>query len=86
MTLTSPPRLGKHFELVVKATLGPEVGDDKQASLLNRLLTWEDSRLLWECDPRQIDLAVAELGLVGSKPRSTPGIKVSLEEREKAVP
>ena len=79
-------KLGKHFELVVKATLGPEVGDDKKASLLNRLLTWEDSRLLWECDPRQIDLAVAELGLVGSKPRSTPGIKVSLEEREKAVP
>ena len=54
--------------------------------MLNRLLTWEDSRLLWECDPRQIDLAVAVLVLVGSKPRSTPGIKVSLEEREKAVP
>ena len=70
----------------MKATLGPEAGDDKKASLLNRLLTWEDSRLLWECDPRQIDLAIAELGLVGSKPRSTPGIKVSLEEREQAVP
>ena len=32
-------KLGRHFELVVKATLGPEVGDDKKASLLNRLLT-----------------------------------------------
>jgi hypothetical protein len=79
-------KLGVHFELVVKATLGPEAGDDKRASLLNRLLTWEDTRLLWECDPRQIDLAIAELGLIGSKPRSTPGVKVSQEERELAVP
>ena len=79
-------RLGVHSELVVKVTLEPEAGDDKRASLLNMLLTWEDTILLWECDPRQIDLAIAELGLVGSKPRSTPGVKVSQEERERAVP
>ncbi len=79
-------KLGVHFEPVVKATLGPEAGDDKRPSLLSRLLTWEDTRLLWECDLRQIDLAIAELGLVGSKPRSTPGVKVSQEESELAVP
>ena len=39
-------KLGKRFEFVVKATLGPEKSDDKRAILLNRPLTWEDSRLL----------------------------------------
>ena len=29
---------------------------DKQACLLNRLLTWTEEGLLWECDPRQIEI------------------------------
>ena len=73
-TFTS--HLGKHFELVVKATLGPESKDDKQACLLNRLLTWIEEGLLWECDPRQIELAIAELGLHDGKAKSTPGMKI----------
>ena len=44
----------------------------------------EDSRLLWECDPRQIELAIAELGLVDAKHRATPGIKLTQEERAQA--
>ncbi len=42
-TFTS--RLGKHFELVVKAP-GPKGKDDKQACLLNRLLTLTEEGLL----------------------------------------
>ena len=79
-------KLGKRFELIAKATLGPDPQDDKQASLLNRPLTWEAERLLWECDPRQVELAIAELGLVGAKAKITPGVKIPAEERAKAVP
>ena len=83
-TITS--RLDKLFELVVKATLGPESKDDKQACLLDRLLTWTEEGLLWECDPRQIELAIAELGLHDGKAKSTPGIKISQEDRAAATP
>ena len=78
--------LGKFFEIEVKATLGPEPHDDTTATLLNRLITYKDDCTLWENDPRQIELAIAELGLVGAKPKPTPGVKLSSEEREKATP
>lgn len=78
--------LGQFFELEVKATLGPQEKDDKTASLLNRLLTFEAEYTFWENDPRQVELAIAELGLVGAKPKPTPGVKLSLEEWEKAGP
>ena len=64
--------LGKHY--------------DKQACLFSRLLTWTEGGLLWECDPRQIELAIAELGLHDGKAKSTPGIKISQEERGVATP
>ena len=44
--------LGRYFELELKATLGPDAKDEKTATLLNRLLTFEDTHTLWENDPR----------------------------------
>ena len=73
--------LSKFFEITVKATLGPEPKDDKTATLLNRLITYKEEYTLWENDPRQIELAIAELGLIGAKSRSTPGVRLSSEDR-----
>ena len=53
------------FELVQKARLGP--GHDSEATVLNRCVTYNDSGLTWEADPRQAELAVAELGLQKSR-------------------
>ena len=67
--------LGKHYEVVAKATLGPGEKDDKVGFLLDRPITWVKDKLLWECGPRQIELVTAELGPVGAKPQMTPGIQ-----------
>ena len=63
--------------------LTAEDKDDKSGMVLNRLITWERHQLLWESDPRQPELSIAELGLQDSKPRTSPGVKVTAEEREK---
>ena len=35
----------------VRATLGPEPGDDKDVSILNRIVRWCEDCLLYEADP-----------------------------------
>ncbi|CAK0855312.1 unnamed protein product, partial [Prorocentrum cordatum] len=75
--------LGKHCEI---AAPGPDEKDDKIGFLLNRPATWEGGRLLRGCDPRRIELAFAELGLVGATPKSTRGAKVTKLERKAAKP
>lgn len=49
--------------------------DDKTAGLLDRLLMFEGEDGLWNNDPMQVGLAIAELGRVGAKPKPTPGVK-----------
>eukprot|EP00975_Prorocentrum_lima_P055384 11616666-Prorocentrum_lima.AAC.1 len=66
--------------------LGPDDSNDKTGFLLNRPISWEKDRLPWECDPRQIELAVAELGLSDARPKATPGAKVTLKQRQEAAP
>ena len=73
-------RLESKFELEVKYKLGPEAGDDKQGLLLNRAISWCQEGIYWEADPRQVELLVAELGLVDAKSAPTPGTKATAEE------
>ena len=70
---------------VQKAQLGP--GHDREATVLNRCVTYSDSGLTWEADPRDAELAVAELGLQAPRPQASPdGAKPNApldhEERE----
>ncbi len=74
--------LKPHFDLVVKYTLGPEAHDDKHGVILNRCLTWTAQGILWEADPRHVELVVAELGLMKAKPVFTPGVKRTYDEVE----
>ena len=74
--------LSNHFELTVKAKMGPEAHDCKQAPLPNRVLTWTEGGLEYEADPRHAELIIAELGLVGSRPQVTPGVEHTREEIE----
>ena len=59
------------LELVQKARLGP--GYDSDATVLNRCVTYSDSGLTWEADPRHAELAAAELGLQSARPQTSPG-------------
>ena len=43
--------LKKVWLVKVRAMLGPEPGDDKEISILNRIVRWCDDHLLYEADP-----------------------------------
>ena len=58
----------------VRATLGPEPTDDKEASILNRVVRWCDDCLLYEADPRHVDKLLRDAGLEDCKPLTTPGV------------
>ena len=68
-------RLRSCFELACQVTLGPYPDDDKSAVIFNRILTWCDEGLRWEADPRHIEIAVAELGLLSGKSIRPPAVK-----------
>ena len=63
--------LDEKLELVQIARLGPCY--DNVATVLNRCVTYGDSGLTWEADPRHTELAVAELGLQAARPQTSPG-------------
>ena len=54
-------KLSEKLELAQKARLGH--GYVSEATVLNRCVTYNDSGLTWEADPRHTELAEAELGL-----------------------
>ena len=59
------------LELVQKARLGP--GYDREATVRDHCVTYDDSWLTWEADPRHAELAVVELGLQAARPQTSPG-------------
>ena len=50
-------------------------GDTKQATLLNRAVTWHQWGLEYEADPRHIEIIIEQLGLENAKPVSSPGTR-----------
>ena len=64
-------KLNEKLELLQKARVGP--GYDSEATVLNRYVTYSDSGLTWEADPRHAELAVAELGPQAARPQRSPG-------------
>ena len=62
-------KLNEKLELVQKARLG----HDKEATVLNRCVSYNDSGLTWEADPQHTELAVAELDLQAARSQTSPG-------------
>ena len=60
-----------------KARLGPGAEDDKEATVLNRVVRWTTERLEYEADPRQHEKLLRDLKLDGEgvKPAASPGVK-----------
>ena len=59
----------------VRATLGPDPGDDKEASILNRVIRWTEDALLYEADARHVEKLLKEAGLESCNALNTPGVK-----------
>ena len=67
--------LRKVWIIQVRATLDPEPGDDKEVSILYRIVRWCDDCLLYEADPRHVEKLLREAGLASCKSVTTPGVK-----------
>ena len=63
-------KLSEKLELAQKARLGH--GCVSEATVLNRCVTYSDSWLTWEADPRHTELAEAELGLQLARLHKSP--------------
>ena len=68
-------RLALHIEIGDKSRLGTGPDDQKRVRSLNRMLGISDDKLLYEADPRHVELLAKYLGLVPRKPMCTPGVK-----------
>ena len=77
----------KH-ELKQAYRLWPRKDDDKEGRVLNRFARWTEAGLVYECDPRHLEKLFLELGLTGSKPVCTPGVKPSMDQpnADEAIP
>ena len=67
--------LEKHYELRKGARIGPGPTDDKEATVLNRIVRWGPEGVEYEADPRQCEKLIEGAGLEGANSVATPGIK-----------
>ena len=74
------------YEISVGPRLGPAPEDEKQARVLNRVITWFDDRIEYEADPRQAERLIDELGLTGASAVVTPGVKLAYQEYTRDAP
>ena len=62
--------------------MGPGEADDKEATVLNRVVRWTKDGLEYEADPRQGEKLLRDLKLEGEgvKAAATPGVKANREQ------
>ena len=72
------------YELTVGGRLGPGPDDDKEATVLNRVIRWTEKGIEYEADPRQVERLLEELDLDGDGVKGvvTPGVKVVAHQVE----
>ena len=68
-------RMKEKYELTTGGRLGPNAEDDKEATILNRVVRWTSKGLEYEADPRQVERLLAEVELDGANGAATPGVK-----------
>jgi hypothetical protein len=70
------------YDVKTRGVLGPEPGDDKEITILNRKLLWAEPGLItYEADPKNIEQIVKAMGLQsGSKGLDAPIVVESAKE------
>ena len=73
--------LEKAYELKEGARLGPGPEDDRETTVLNRVVRWTSRGVEYEADPRQHEKLLRDLKLAdeGTKGAATPGVKPTRE-------
>jgi hypothetical protein len=73
-------KLAEKYELKLRGVMGSPLnpGSLAEISVLNRVVRWTSSGIEYEGDPRHAEIIISELGLKGSKPVATPGVKCTV--------
>ena len=79
-------KIAQQYEISIDPRLGPGPDDAKEGRVLNRVIRWCDDCVEYEADPRQVERLVAECGLQGANPLTTPGVKPTFAELEQDQP
>ena len=77
-----------NFEIKDPVIIGPEPGDQKVMSVLNRRIVWSENgdEVSWEADYRHLDTLLESLRLKGANAVSTPGVKEKKFEADEDTP
>ena len=67
--------LSKHWIVKIRALMGPDAGDDKEVSVLDRIIRWESQELCYEADPRHVERLLKAMDMENCKPVTSPGVK-----------
>ncbi len=51
------------WDIKVRAVMGDEAGDDKEATILNRTVRWTNEGVEWEADPKHAKIIMEEMGI-----------------------
>ena len=71
--------LKKYWMIKFRAVLGPEDKDDKETSILNRVVRWDRNGIEYEADPRHVEKLLREMGMQSCRELS-PGTKPTSEQ------
>ena len=74
--------LEEEYELKHGGRISPDAGDQHEARVLNRVVTWDERGLRMEADQRHVEIALKCLGLEGCREVSSPGVDVRPEEEK----
>ena len=72
--------LKRSFDCKIRGRLGTDESDMKEIRILNRIVRIVEKGLVYEADPRHVELLAKSLGLQEGKPVATPGIKKTFED------
>ena len=72
-------QIKERLEVKVRGRLGPGKEDEKSIRILNRIVEWSESGIIYEADQRHAEIIVKQMGLSKeSRSLSTPGNKLSM--------
>jgi len=63
------------YEFKIGGRLGPGLSDDKEGTILNRVVRWTPRGLEYEADPRQSEKVLYEMDLEDANSVATPGLR-----------
>lgn len=75
----------KKYPTKVRCILGPEAHDDKEGSILNRIVQWRNGEVSFDADPKHVEKMLTDMNLAECRPNIMRGVREDLAEHTKAL-